>query len=67
MPQVFSEPNKVDTQNKEIPVVDLDFFQNEGMEKLQEYITSNGVDDISSNEIKAIRGGKYILLLPKTK
>lgn len=59
IPQVFSEPNKIDAQDRSLPVVDLGIYEENGMQKMKAYILEKGVDTISSGEIMSVKRGQY--------
>lgn len=59
MPQVFSEPNKVDAKSREMAVVDLSVYNDFGMHKLEQFITANGVGAVTSEDVVLVRRGNY--------
>lgn len=59
LPQIFSEPNKVDAKNKGLEVVELEIYEKVGAKKLMEYILVKGVDDLKVRDISLLRNGRY--------
>ncbi len=59
LPQVFSEPNKVDSKSRPMAVVDLSVYNKFGIHKLEQFITRKGVSSITSEEVALVRRGDY--------
>lgn len=59
MPQVYSEPNKIDSANIGTEVVDLEVYEKNGLKKLADYIRKFGLGKITSKDVMAIKRGRY--------
>ena len=59
MPQIYSEPNKVDANNKGSEVVSLEVYEKIGAIKLREYILLKGINNLLAQDIYALRMGGY--------
>lgn len=59
MPQIYSEPNKVDANNKGSEVISLEIYEKIGAVKLKEYVLMKGVNSLSVRDVIALRNGSY--------
>lgn len=59
IPQIFSEPNKVDAIVSGREVIDLTLFRESRFHKLVKYITKCGIENITSNDCVYVRQGIY--------